>query len=263
MLSPEWLSAVAPVGATVAPNAWAAFGACTFFNRHRVLWLVTANHVVNSIGNAALSVFVGRQPPDGVAVIEVGKILADNGLDWVRNTEGDLAAAPMPVTAEPLSLGIKWIGADACLELGKLSPSLPCVTIGCPFGLPGVDLTRSTPLVLGGIIAGVDPHTRRVYTSAPTFPGNSGGPLVVMQSPYKEIGGGIQFVMGGGRRTTLLAGIMLEMHLVWPPNPDDRTPPLHLGVAAPTDAIISLLDSEPAQAIVSKIRNIISEQGPN
>jgi hypothetical protein len=102
--------------------------------------------------------------------------------------------------------------------------------------------------VLSGIIAGVNSGTNRIYTSTPTFPGNSGGPLIVIRSPFLPEGG---MTIG---KTVLLAGIMLESMLIPPQKQGDAPmPALHLGVAAPTDAILGLLDSEDARAITTKI----------
>jgi hypothetical protein len=126
---------------------------------------------------------------------------------------------------------------------------MPCFTIGCPYGLRGVDPGKATPLVLDGVIAGVNQSNRRIFTNAATFPGNSGGPLIAVRSPFAPDGS-----MMVGRPTVLLAGIVLQSALVPSPMPGDLTPPLHLGVAAPADAVLGLLDSEQAQAILPRIQ---------
>jgi hypothetical protein len=56
-----------------------------------------------------------------------------------------------------------------------------------------------------------------------------------------------------GRPTVLLAGIMLGTMLVPSPVPGDRTPPLHLGFAAPMDAVVGLLESEAARAVAARL----------
>src|SRR5262249_16325928 len=149
-------------------NVWAASGAGVFFHKTPLVWLVTANHVVNTVGPQEASVLVPQSSADGMIVVEVGKILADSGLSWIQDPVRDLAAIPMPVSPE---FGIKAITAESCLRLGDLVPSMPCYTIGCPYGIPGVDPKRPTPLVLDGIISGVDLSNRRILTNAPTFPG--------------------------------------------------------------------------------------------
>src|SRR5437899_1719036 len=96
MLSTEWLSAVAPVGGLRDDNLWAASGAGVFFHKPPLLWVVTARHVVEKVGQQALTVLVTRSSGHGVTVIEVGKILTSHGLSWVEDEVNDLAAAPMP-----------------------------------------------------------------------------------------------------------------------------------------------------------------------
>jgi S1-C subfamily serine protease len=143
---------------------------------------------------------------------------------------------------------IKSIPVQLCLPFKDLLPSMPCFTIGCPYGLHGVDKQRSTPLVLDGVISGVDPEAKRIYTSTPTFPGNSGGPLIAVRGSVSN--DGRQMIIG--RSPVLLAGIMLETRLVFSPDPAVQTPPLHLGFAVPMDAVISLLDAKEVQAIVTR-----------
>jgi S1-C subfamily serine protease len=244
MLSTAWLSAFAPVGGLQASNQWAAFGAGVFFHRPPLLWLVTANHVVDKVGPQEVSVLVTGLSGN-LVVVEVGKILAGQGLLWVRDQANDLAASPVPSSPE---FGIKAVAAENCLPFAELVPSMPCFTIGCPYGLRGVDPGRATPLILDGVIAAVDQVNRRIYTSAPTFPGNSGGPLIAIRSPFTPGG-----TVVGGRPTVLLAGIMLQSALVPSPEPGDPTPPLHLGVAVPADVILDLLNSDQAKALVGRI----------
>jgi hypothetical protein len=246
MLSNEWLSAFAPVGVLKADNQWAALGACIFFHKPPIVWLVTANHVVEKAGRQALTVLVTRSSGEGIIVVEVGKILAQHAVSWVQDEVNDLAVAPMPT---PVDTGIKAVTAENCLRLDNLVPSMPCFTVGCPYGLPGVNPERPTPLVLDGVISGVDPRTRKVYTSTPTFPGNSGGPLIAVRSPFNPQG-----MMTVGSPTVFLAGIMLSTNLLYDPDSTSRLPPLHLGVAAPTDALLALVESDQALAISERVK---------
>jgi hypothetical protein len=247
MLSTAWLSAFAPVGGLQKHDQWVAAGAGLFFHKPPLLWFVTANHVVDAVGASAISTLVTRAAGGGVIVVEMGKILASNGFAWVRDTANDLAAAPMPNSSE---WAIKAVSPEVCIPLSQLVPSMPCFTIGCPYSLTGFDANRATPLVLDGVISGVDPANNRIYTSARTFPGNSGGPLIAIRTPFTPEGN----IMGG--QMVLLAGIMLESVLVPSPVPGDRMPPLHLGKAVPTDAILALLDSTEAKSIVSRVAAI-------
>ncbi len=245
MLTTEWLSAFAPVGRLRDDNLWAAFGACVFFHKPPLLWIVTARHVVKKVGPPALTVLLTRSSGEGVIVVKVGEILTTNGFSWVEDGVHDLAAAPMPVSP---NFAIKAVTTENCLPMSELVPSMPCFTVGCPYGLHGLNPDRTTPLVLDGVISGVDPVSRRVYTSAPTFPGNSGGPLIAVRSPFNPAGTMMTF-----RPTVLFAGIMLETALLPAADPASHIPPLHLGVAVPADAVLALLDSEPARTLIARI----------
>jgi len=244
MLSKEWLRAFAPVGRLEADGGWIPRGAGVFFLKHDVAWLVTANHVVESVGCEALSVLVTRSSEDGTGVVEVGKILRENQFPWVRDSVLDLAAAPIPASSE---FNIFALGEPECMRIKDLVPSMQSFTAGCPYGLRGFDSDSATPLVLNGTIAGIDVAGGKIFTSVPTFPGNSGGPLIAVRSPFSPSGG-----MVVGRPTVLFAGIMLQSATVTSPHPD-HLPPLHLGVAAPWDAVAALLDSTAANEIAAMI----------
>lgn len=264
MLSNEWLKAFAPVGALRDDNLWAAYGACVFFRKPPLLWVVTARHVVHTVSPAIVTVLVTRSSGDGVIVVKIGEIMRSHGLSWIEDSPNDLAASPMPTSSE---FGITAVSHENCVPFAELLPSMPCFTLGCPYGLHGVNPQNNTPLVLDGVISGVDPANRRIYTSAPTFPGNSGGPLIAFRSPFNP-GGGASF----GLPTMLFAGVMLETVLV----PDSaqrvpihsgyvsaggmkaadlggRIPALHLGVAAPADAVLALLSSPEALSMAARV----------
>ena len=213
-----------------------------FFHKPPILWMVTAKHVVEKIGLHALTVLVTPSSGEGFIIVEVGKILGQHGLSWMLDADNDLAAAPMPASSD---FGIKALTVENCVRLPDLVPSTPCFTVGCPYGLHGLNPQRTTPLVLDGVISGVDPANHRVYTSAATFPGNSGGPLITFRNPFGTAG-----IMGPA---VFIAGIMLEIKLVHDPNPASRIPPLHLGVAAQADAVLTLLDSDNARAITDRV----------
>jgi S1-C subfamily serine protease len=91
-----------------------------------------------------------------------------------------------------------------------------------------------------------------VYTSAPTFPGNSGGPFIAVRAPFNPAGR----AMGIGRQIVVFAGIMLETQLVPAPTPANPIPPLHLGVAVPVDAVLALLESERARSITAQVEEL-------
>jgi hypothetical protein len=274
MLSTEWLKAFAPVGTLHGDGLWAA-GACVFFHKPPLLWVVTARHVLETVGPHALTVVVSRSSGEGVIVVEVGRILAAHEFSWVQDEGNDLAAAPIPASTE---FGLKALTLDNCMPLAEVVPSMPCFTVGCPYGLPGVSPQTAIPLVLDGVISGVDSVRRRIYTSAPTFAGNSGGPLIAFRSPFTSEGG-----IDIRPAHVFLVGIMLETRLLSAPDltspflpyrhyasgslvsgaiaagvlgtPSSSVgiPALHLGVAAPADAVLALLDSEQARTLTARI----------
>ncbi len=100
-------------------------------------------------------------------LVQIGKMLAGSGLEWVRDEASDLAAAPSPVSPD---FSIKAIDPRVCLPCQEILPSMQCFTLGCPFGLRGVDSQRATPLVLSGVIAGVDSAKMQIITSARRSP---------------------------------------------------------------------------------------------
>jgi hypothetical protein len=245
MLSTDMLSAFAPVGRLGDDNLWAAFGACVLLTKPPVSWMVTARHVMKLVGPRALAVLVNRSSGDGVIVVKVGEILAHYGLTWVEDEVEDLAAAPWPTSPD---VGLTTVSLTTCLSMSELVPSMQCFTVGCPYGLHGLNPQKAIPLVLDGVISGVDPANGKVYTSAPTFPGNSGGPLIAIRSQVNRPGSPLV-----ARPTVFLAGIMLETVLLPATDPSSRIPPLHLGVAAPVDAVLALLDSDQAKAITARV----------
>jgi len=237
MLSPEWLSAFAPVGSLQKDGSWSAAGAGVFFYKPPVVWLVTAAHVADAVPPDMFTALVNRSSTEGIVVIELAQIIKAHGLSWVRDPSADLAAVVMPISPEFV---IKAISADNCLPVEQLVPSMSCYTLGCPWGLAGVDPSRATPLVLDGVISGINKAKDRIFVSTPTFPGNSGGPLVAIRSPFSPAGS-----LHVGKATVLLAGIMLQTVTVFPPD-QDSGPPLRLGAAVPAARALALISSDDA-----------------
>src|SRR5262249_387036 len=151
MLSTEWFSLFAPLGSRREGNEWEVFGAGVFLHKPPLLWLVTANHIVEMVEPVKIVVLVNRSSRGGLAVLEVGKALAARGLSWLRDTENDIATAPVPVSPE---FKYRAIMVEDCLPLQEVVPSMPCFTIGYPYGSHGVDPNRVPPLVLDGVISG-------------------------------------------------------------------------------------------------------------
>jgi Trypsin-like peptidase domain len=246
MLTAEWLRAFAPVGIFAGESNFSAYGACVFFHKPPCLWIVTANHVLHMIGELQrFSVLVAQEASGKPTVIELGKIQRSHSLGWIINEQDDLAVAIMPISPD---LSIKAVVRENCLALGEVLPSMPSYTLGCPYGLIGMDELSTVPLVLNGVVSGVNKNNRKLYTSAPTFPGNSGGPLIVIRTPFTPKGS-----LTVGVATVFLAGIMLERVTTTASEGQGGLPSLHLGVARSTDAVLDLLDSPGAQDEAAKI----------
>lgn len=241
MLTREWLSAFVPIGVLRSANEWFPVGAGVLFHEPPVLWLITANHVLTSAGGDELTPLVSVKG-GGVAVVRIREIQEKYGYQWHSDEAQDIAVTLMPVSPD---WDIKAIDEGLCIKRTELVPSMPCFTVGCPYGVRGLDPQRATPLVLDGIISGLDPDTGEIYTSVPTFPGNSGGPIIVRRDPFNPAGGLVV-----GQPILLLAGIMLQLRLV-PALPDPSAPvslpPLHLGVGVSIEAALNLIRSDNAR----------------
>lgn len=243
MLSREWLQAFVPVGVAAGPGQWVATGAGVLFLEHGLLWLVTARHVVLEAGKDHVSPLL-TTTDGGVVVVQIGKVQHSAGFAWVEDERADLAATPLPTTS---GLAVKAVTRRECIPIGDVIPSMPSFTVGCPYGLAGLEPGRPTPLVMDGVVSAVRPSEDLIFTSAPTFPGNSGGPLMVYRNPFAPSG-----ALVVGEPVVYLAGIILQTQLV----ADHRhpgIPPLHLGMARSSDAILRLLDSEAARATAARL----------
>ena len=247
MLSSEWLSTVVQLGVLSSPDRWTATGAGIFVNNEPVLWLVTARHLVQPDLVAMLTRDVG-----GRAFFPLQVMLEDFDLEWVEDESRDLAALVVPVLPKAR---MKAIDRTNMLDVEDLVPSMPAYAIGCPYGIDGLDPSTATPLVMDGIIAGKDDASGRIFTTAATYPGNSGGPLIVIRSPINPAGG-----LEVGRPTVFLAGVILSFATAIQPAERDDAPPLHLGVAQTCRDILGLLESSKAREMEEKARRWIKEE---
>jgi hypothetical protein len=247
MLDSEWLNSFAAVGllsgGAGAAAQWRPIGASVLVAEHGLTWLVTANHVLPSEPSPRVAVRVDVYGDP--TLVNIWEIQTQTpGLHWVRDAEHDLAACLLPnlpgarVRSIPREF---WAAND--MEL----TSMTCVIGGCPLGLPGLDPTRAMPIVLDGIVAGMDRTAQRIYVTAPTYPGNSGGPIFVERPWHNASGGG---TIGGGP-TTFLAGVVLQTGKIEASGYTER---LHLGVAAHISQVADLLDTVDAhqQAVIAR-----------
>ena len=240
MLTREWLNAFVPIGVMRSQNDWLPLGAGALFHDPPVVWLITANHIVERAKGEGMTLLVTRAK-GGPTPVKIREIQQKHGYGWHSDEMHDIAATLMPLSPD---WRIKAIGEDMCIKWADLVPSMPCFTVGCPYGVTGFDPQRATPLVLDGIISGLNPDSGQIYTSVPTFPGNSGGPIIVRRDPF-DPGGGLTV----GRPVLLLAGIIRQFGLVPPLDSSGEVslPPLHLGVGASIEAAIALVRSPSAR----------------
>lgn len=223
-----------------------ATGAGILFLEHDLLWLVTARHVVLDAGKERVAALLNKSG-GSVLVLQLADIHRSSGLSWLEDEPHDLVATPIPVAPD---LAVKALTRKECIPLREVVPSMPAYTVGCPYGVAGLDPTKPSPLVLGGVVSGTSEQKGVIFTSAPTLPGNSGGPLIVCRNPLCSAGG-----LALGVPSALLAGVMLATALVTDPNQQAGMPPLHLGVARSSDAVLDLLLSENGKQLAERLRS--------
>ncbi len=246
MLDHDWLRTFASFGIVPQPDRWLPTGACVFIHHQEVIWCVTAAHVLDGAPGQSFGCMVTINGSSIVLKL-TESYRQMPGVGWIFDRASDLAAGPMPM---PAGIDIRALGFEQCLDQKDLIPSMPCLTAGQPYGLPGVDMSKPTPLILDGVIAGIDPTHRLVFVSVPTFPGNSGGPIIAHRSPWTR--GGAMHV---GAPTVFLAGIVTQTVLVENNQPQKAAiPSLHLGRGATMDAVKELLTGPSGARMLSAIR---------
>lgn len=250
MLNREGLRPFLPLGILRDTHTWVPVGAGTLFSpTPPVCWFVTAAHVIHDNPNRHFVVLVNRKdgPP---APVDLTGFQHLTGTAWQSDTEHDVAATLMPYLPD---FDVCAVGRDDCLAAKDIAPSMQCFTVGCPYTVRAFNPREATPLALDGIIAGVLDKTKQLWITAPTFPGNSGGPLIVVR-PLAPSG---RLVQGPWLR---FAGVVTHYLLVSDPDPrpGGPLPPLHLGVAASADHVLMLLESAGAKEQVEIARRAAS-----
>jgi hypothetical protein len=249
MLSKEWLSAFVPIGLLGNDNLWKPIGAGVLLHDPPVVWLVTANHVVSPKPSDRIGVFVTQRDVQQRVCIDLTSEQRRASLGWIRDSRHDVATSLMPVNP---TWDIKAIGKELCIPFDALLPSMQCYTIGCPYGVAGVDPQRAIPLVLDGIVAGINTLEQLIYISTPTFPGNSGGPIVIVLPPCNPGGG-----LAVGVPTVRLAGIVRDQVIA---RGTENAPLLHIGRGIPIATALDLIKSDDARR---QIAQVTPSQPPN
>ena len=257
MLSPEFLNTVVPLGLLSSNGSFRPLGGGVLIERHGLSWLVTARHVKDAAESEAKDdtpfVLVGTTKSGEHFPMDLWDTATQHDLEWVQTGEKeDLAAIPIPLSPEWVH---RTIPDSLCLTGDGVIPSMPCYTVGIPYGFASSDPGRITPLVLDGVISGIDKADGLLYISAPTLRGNSGGPVFVYRSPFNVAGG-----LTVGKPTVLLAGLVIQQMLV---GGDVRatdhvvpTPPLHLGVVRSAERVLGLLDKGPAKELAARLKDL-------
>lgn len=238
MLNQEWLSTFAALGMVENGEeesvAWRAVGAGVFLSARDMMWVATAGHVMpdEDAPRAALRLDVDGSPK----LVPLGSIQRGiPGLKWIRDDSNDLAVALLPRLPNARLKTIPeafWVSAD--MEL----TSMTCLVGGCPLGLPGLDARRAMPVVLNGIVAGIDHEQQRIFITAPTYKGNSGGPVFIDRGIRGPDGG---FLVGP--TATLLGGVVIGTSTF---EASGSARPLHLGVAVHVQLLRTLLAGDAA-----------------
>jgi len=254
MLSPEFLNTAVPLGLLDPDGSFRPLGSGVLLERHGLSWLVTARHVKNASAIEAKPdrplVLVGTTKTGDQFSMHLQETAAQHDLDWVQTgEEEDLAAIPVPLSPDWVH---RTIAGTLCLTGEEVIPSMPCYTVGIPYGLSSLAPGRITPLVLDGVVSGVDKTGGTLYISAPTFKGNSGGPAFVYRSPFNVAGG-----LTVGKPPVLFAGLVIQQMLVTgAASTRDQaiaSPPLHLGVVRTAERILALLDTPEAEAMARSV----------
>lgn len=216
MVTRDWLRTVVPLGVYQGAQ-WVPRGAgVVMSNGKGMVWLVTAGHVV-------------ADNPEVVAVVEgeggrAGEVtlgVTRGSYGWFINSALDVAVHHFFQARETLT---RILTEKDCVSLADTHPGADAYTVGFPYGLPGMDPSRPAALMQDGIVSGVNPHDSSVFTTAATFPKNSGGPLLVRRESGELAFGGI------------MLGHFTLQH-------EGGPPPVHLRVARSADALMRSLQN--------------------
>jgi hypothetical protein len=141
---------------------------------------------------------IRKHSAEDVAVVHVAEILAtdntgQNSLKWVTGVS-ELERAP---------LGFVGVGLDNIKHFESILISNTIYMFGYPTSLGIKDLPQidpHRPLLRFGIIAGTNPGRKTIILDCPSYPGNSGGPVLEIEQVdqvnrvFRVIGVVIQYV---------------------------------------------------------------------
>lgn len=243
-----------PVQITMAGSEGSGF----FLNTDDSTFFVTAKHVLYNPANGSLRSNAARLMSYSKDTKEAKTNVFDLDLDTLKaagslksHPTGDVVAIKIAHNGTPNEQGVVSSTAENGVNVVQVAPAgivgVPragiklfnevvigndVVVYGYPTSvglklLPQLDHLR--PLLRKGIVAGENPALKTVVIDCPSYPGNSGGPVIEIENGFAErkfrvIGVVIQFVpfdnsgwsAGGGSATLLNSGysIVAPMDLV-------------------------------------------------
>ncbi|MEZ6187615.1 MAG: hypothetical protein R3F62_21725 [Planctomycetota bacterium] len=222
-LSSDWSRACVPFG-PATDNRWSPLGTGILLVQRPVVWLVTLDALVPE--GAALSAWVS--PENDGTLFDLGDLHRHTGLSWIRG--GGYAAALCPVKPEWKT---KALNAEQSVLDPRLAvPMTPTCTVQYHYTGQGVfGGGPAAPHVISGVVT--RNSVERLFCSLPLFARNAGAPVFAVVNSAQ-----------GGEPEVRLLGLAEQAA---------ERAPLPLSSVLPIAAAFELLQSDEAQAQVSRV----------
>jgi hypothetical protein len=123
-------------------------------------------------------------PSEDVAVIKIGEILGDSASKAEGNPR-EMSPPPGVIFQEMATAGILGVAAESVQTFDHVLTGNEVILFGYPTSLglkelPQLDPLR--PLLRKGLVAGQNPQKRSIVLDCPSYPGNSGGLVLEIES---------------------------------------------------------------------------------
>jgi S1-C subfamily serine protease len=199
------------------------WGSGFFLMESNRVYLVTARHVLFDPANSSLRspraklTYYPHWATNTTNIEMVISLSALNGIGFIKtSTNADIAAIHLAdqmkngdwqfigqVSTKNSELGLQTVDASMLRGFADIEIGSPLFTFGYPesIGLrniPQIDYDR--PLLHSGVVSQKNLSKKTIIIDCPIFPGNSGGPVVVIDTPqfgkpqFYVIGVAIEFV---------------------------------------------------------------------